>query len=91
MDIGFDFFPIGLLMPKPILETLLGAGGSAEDSSSSSDLRCWDVRLTAVAPPPTVLEETGLVFTLPPSSCGPAWGKTTHQGEWLFFLGLKNS
>lgn len=59
-------------MLKPILETLVGAGGSAEDSSSSSWVRCWDVRLTAVPSPPTVLQETGLVFTLPPSSCGPA-------------------
>ncbi|KAA8595859.1 hypothetical protein FQN60_011150 [Etheostoma spectabile] len=70
-EMGFDFFPIGLLMLKPILESLRGAGGSAEDSSSSSGVRCWDVRLTAV-PSPTVLQETGLVFTLSPSSCGPA-------------------
>lgn len=59
-------------MLKPILETLLGAGGLPEDSSSSSGVRCWDVRLTAVPSPPTMLQETGLVFTLPSSSCGPA-------------------
>lgn len=82
MEIGLGFFPIWPLMLKPILVNLLGAGGSAEDSSSASAVRCWDVRLTAAAPP-TVLQETGLVFTLPPSSCGPAWGKTTHQGEQL--------
>lgn len=84
IDIGFDFFPIWLLMLKPILETLWGAGGIPEESSSSSGVRCSDVRLTAVPSPPTVLQETGLVFTLPSSSCGPAWGKTTHQGEQQF-------
>ena len=84
IDMGFDFFPIWLPMLKPILETLRGADGSAEGSSSSSGVRCWDVRLTAVPSPPTVLQETGLVFTLPSSSCGPAWGKTTHQGEQQF-------
>lgn len=82
IDMGFAFFPIWLLMLKPILETLQGAAGLPEDSASSSDVRCWEVRLTAAVPsPPTVLQETGLVFTLPSSSCGPAWGKTTHQGE----------
>lgn len=84
IDMGLDFFPIWLLMLKPILETFRGAGESAEDSSSSSGVTCWDVRLTAVPSPPTVLQETGLVFTLPSSSCGPAWGKTTHQGEQQF-------
>lgn len=72
IDMGLDFFASGLLMLKPILETLRGAGGSSEDSSSSSGVRCWDVRLTAVPSPPTLLQETGLVFTLPSSSCGPA-------------------
>lgn len=82
IDMGFAFFPIWLLMLKPILETLQGAAGLPEDSASSSDVRCLAVRLTAAVPsPPTVLQETGLVFTLPSSSCGPAWGKTTHQGE----------
>lgn len=89
MDMGFDFFPIWLLMLNPILETLHGAGGLAEDSSSSSGVRCWDERLTVVPSPPTVLQETGLVFTLPPSSSGPAWGKTTHQGEQLSFRELE--
>lgn len=86
MDMGFDFFPIWLLMPKPILEILQGAGGFSEasSSSSSSGMRCWDVRLNAVPSPPTVLQEIGLVFTLPSSSCGPAWGKTTHRGEQQF-------
>lgn len=82
IDMGFAFFDIWLLMLKPILETLQGAAGLPEDWASSSDMRCWEVRLTAAVPsPPTVLQETGLVFTLPSSSCGPAWGKTTHQGE----------
>ena len=72
MDIGFDFFAMGLLMLKPILETLGGAGRSSEESSSSSGMSCWDLRLTAAPSPPTELQETGLVFTLSPSSCGPA-------------------
>lgn len=89
MDMGLDFFPIWLLMLKPILETLLGAGGSSEESSSSSGVKCSDVRLTVVPSPPTVLQETGLVFTLSPSSCGPAWGKTTQQGEQQFPVNLR--
>lgn len=72
MDIGFDFFAMGLLMLKPILETFGGAGRSSEESSSSSGMSCWDLRLTAAPSPPTELQETGLVFTLSPSSCGPA-------------------
>lgn len=86
MDMGLDFFPIWLLMLKPILEILQGAGGiwKASSWSSSSCARWWDVRLTAGPSPPTVLQETGLVFTLPSSSCGPAWGKTTHRGEQQF-------
>lgn len=81
MLIAFDFFPIWLLMLKPILETFLGAGGSAEVLSSSSYWSWSDLRLSAVPSTSTVLQETGLVFTLSPSSCGPAWSKTTHQGE----------
>lgn len=79
MDMGLDFFASWPLMLKPILEILQGdgAGGSEPEeessSSSSAGVKCRDVRLTAVLPSPaTVLEETGLVFTLPPSSCGPA-------------------
>lgn len=40
MDIGFAFFPIWLLMLKPILGALQGAAGLPEDSASSSDTRC---------------------------------------------------
>lgn len=91
IEMGLDFIAILLPMLKPILEVLQGAGWSVEDWSSSSGVRCWDVRLTAVPSLPPVLQETGLVFTLSSSSCGPAWGKTTHQGEQLFCGILESS
>lgn len=81
MEMGAGFFIGWLIRPNPILETL-GAGGTGwleVDSFPGPGLTSWAERF----PPPPVLEETVLVFTLPSFSSGPAGGETTYQGEQL--------
>ena len=80
MEIG-DFFTDWLAALKPGL-AILKATCCFLHSSSVLLLLLLAGRFPR-PPPGAVLEETVLLFTLPPFSSGPAGGETTYQGERL--------